>query len=102
MIGWLRSIRTQGRSARQIKPFIKKHHIDMSEFKPVAYRSFAEFFDREFLPDMRLFVSAPDEMAAFAEARYFGWHKRMDPQTESYSSLNQQSLLLFYINKSKE
>ena len=28
-------------SARNIEPFIRKHHIDMSEFKPVAYRSFA-------------------------------------------------------------
>ena len=25
----------------------------MSEFKPVAYRSYAEFFDREFLPNAR-------------------------------------------------
>lgn len=93
---WLVALyQNTGRSARQIKPFIKKHHIDMSEFKPVAYRSFAEFFDREFLPDMRLFVSAPDEMAAFAEARYFGWHK-IDPQQElpiKGCSLNAQQVL---------
>ncbi len=63
------------RSARQIEPFIKKHQIDMSEFKPVSYRSFAEFFDREFLPGARPFVTAPNTMAAFAEARYFGWTK---------------------------
>jgi phosphatidylserine decarboxylase len=61
------------RSARQIEPFIRKHQIDMREFKPVAYRSFAEFFDREFLPGVRPFVDQPHEMAAFAEARYFGW-----------------------------
>jgi phosphatidylserine decarboxylase len=29
------------RSARQFEPFIRKHGIDMSEFKPVAYQSFA-------------------------------------------------------------
>jgi len=63
------------RSARQIGPFIRQHNIDMSEFKPVIYRSFAEFFDREFRPDARTFVAEPDKMAAFAEARYFGWEK---------------------------
>jgi phosphatidylserine decarboxylase len=51
----------------------------MSEFKPVAYRSFAEFFDREFRPGARPFTQDPHEMAAFAEARYFGW-SRLDPE----------------------
>jgi phosphatidylserine decarboxylase len=69
------------RSARKIKPFIQMHHIDMSEFKPVAYRSYAEFFDREFLPDARPFTSNPNELAAFAEARYFGW-ERLKPDQE--------------------
>ena len=48
------------RSARQIEPFIREHNIDMREFKPVIYRSFAEFFDREFRPGVRTFVAAPD------------------------------------------
>ena len=61
------------RSARQIEPFIRKHHIDMSEFEPVIYRSFAEFFDRDFRPGVRKFPSAANELGAFAEARYFGW-----------------------------
>jgi phosphatidylserine decarboxylase len=69
------------RSARQIAPFIRKHNIDISEFKPVIYRSFAEFFDREFRPSARTFVTAPNQMAAFAEARYFGWDRlRADQQ----------------------
>ena len=68
------------RSARQIQPFIKKHHIDLTEFKPVAYRSFAEFFDREFRPGVRTFPQAADEMGAFAEARYFGWERLADDQ----------------------
>src|SRR3984885_3378687 len=63
------------RSARQIEPFIRKPKIDMSGFKPVVYRSFAEFFDREFRPGIRSFPSAANEMGAFAEARYFGWEK---------------------------
>ena len=61
------------RSARQIEPFIRKYHIDMSEFEPLEYRSFAEFFDRRFRPAVRKFPSTPGEMGAFAEARYFAW-----------------------------
>jgi phosphatidylserine decarboxylase len=53
----------------------------MTEFKPVIYRSYAEFFDRKFLPDARPFTQKPDELAAFAEARYFGWeHVAPDQQ----------------------
>jgi phosphatidylserine decarboxylase len=47
----------------------------MSEFKPVAYQSFAEFFDREFKEGARRFPAEPGAMAAFAEARYFAWQK---------------------------
>src|SRR3954471_12742993 len=47
------------RSARRIEPFIRKHRIDMSEFRPVAYQSFAEFFDREFRDGARCFPSDP-------------------------------------------
>ena len=62
-------------SAREIEPFIRKYNIDMSEFEPVKYRSFAEFFDRRFRPGARKFPSAAEEMGAFAEARYFGWNR---------------------------
>jgi phosphatidylserine decarboxylase len=68
-------------SKKKIEPFIKKHRIDMSEFKPVIYRSYAEFFHREFLPDARPFTKNPNELAAFAEARYFGW-ERLEPDQE--------------------
>ena len=62
-------------SARQIEPFIRKYQIDMSEFEPVQYRSFVEFFDRRFRPGVRQFPSAADQMGAFAEARYFAWDR---------------------------
>jgi phosphatidylserine decarboxylase len=75
----LAAYQSSRRSARQIEPFIRKHRIDMAEFKPVAYRSYAEFFDREFKPGVRTFPSAPGEMGAFAEARYFAWDK-LDPE----------------------
>jgi phosphatidylserine decarboxylase len=67
-------------SAREIEPFISKHKIDMSEFKPVKYRSFAEFFDREFRLGVRKFPAASDQMGAFSEARYFAWTKMVTGQ----------------------
>jgi phosphatidylserine decarboxylase len=45
----------------------------MSEFEPVIYRSYAEFFTRRFRPGMRSYPSEPLEMGAFAEGRYFAW-----------------------------
>ena len=68
-------------SKKNIKPFIEKHRIDMTEFKPVIYRSYAEFFDREFLPDARPFAPDPNVLPAFAEARYFGW-ERLEPDQQ--------------------
>jgi phosphatidylserine decarboxylase len=62
-------------SAREIEPFVRKYHIDMSEFEPIGYRSFAEFFERRFRPGARKFPAAPGEMGAFAEARYFAWER---------------------------
>ena len=62
-------------SAREIEPFVRKNHIDMSEFEPIEYRSFAEFFERRFRPGARKFPAAPGEMGAFAEARYFAWER---------------------------
>jgi phosphatidylserine decarboxylase len=62
-------------SARKIGPFVRKHHIDMAEFEPVNYRSYAEFFERRFRPGVRRFPSIPGEMGAFAEARYLGWDR---------------------------
>src|SRR5436190_22906322 len=62
-------------SAREIEPFVRKYHIDLSEFEPVEYRSFAQFFERRFRHGVRSFPAAPGEMGAFAEARYFGWER---------------------------
>jgi phosphatidylserine decarboxylase len=60
-------------SARKIEPFVKKHGIDMSEFEPGPFTTYAEFFDRRFRPGARSFPSAQNRMGAFAEARYYGW-----------------------------
>jgi phosphatidylserine decarboxylase len=48
------------------EPFIRKYYIDMSEFEPVQYHSFADFFDRRFRPGAR---KPPEQMGAFAEVR---------------------------------
>src|SRR5437868_3060326 len=58
------------RSARKIEPFIRKHNIDMLEFEPVQYRSYADFFERRFRSGVRRFPSDHDTMGAFAEARF--------------------------------
>jgi len=74
LVDWLVAMKQNSRfSTREIEPFIRKHKIDMSEFEPIEYRSFAEFFDRRFRPGVRRFPTASGEMGAFAEARYFAW-----------------------------
>jgi phosphatidylserine decarboxylase len=71
---WLLSAYQNTRlSARKIKPFIEKHNIDMSEFEPGPYRTYAAFFERPFRAGVRKFPSSPSSMGAFAEARYFAW-----------------------------
>jgi phosphatidylserine decarboxylase len=71
---WLVSAIQNSRwSARKIQPFIEKHEIDMTEFEPVIYRSYAEFFTRKFRTGARSFPIDETQMGAFAEARYFGW-----------------------------
>jgi phosphatidylserine decarboxylase len=67
---FIAALQNTGRSKRKIAPFIKRHNIDMSEFQPVIYRSYSEFFTRRFKPDARRFPEAPHQMGAFAEARY--------------------------------
>jgi phosphatidylserine decarboxylase len=68
-------------SARHIEPFVRKNNIEMDEFEPITYRSFAEFFDRRFRQGVRTFPSVPGEMGAFAEARYFAWDHVESDQT---------------------
>jgi hypothetical protein len=43
------------RSARKIGLFVRKHNIDMSEFQPGPFKSYAEFFGRRFPPGKRRF-----------------------------------------------
>ena len=70
-----------GPSARKIEPFIRNYQIDMSEFEPVIYRSYAEFFVRRLRPEARKFPADPQKMGAFAEARYFAWEQLESEQS---------------------
>ena len=36
-----------------IRPFIRNNHIDMTQFEPVKYKSYNEFFSRKIKPEMR-------------------------------------------------
>jgi phosphatidylserine decarboxylase len=67
-------------SARKIKPFIEKHNIDMSEFEPGPYQTYAAFFERSFRAGARSFPTNAGSMGAFAEARYFAWDKLLPRQ----------------------
>jgi phosphatidylserine decarboxylase len=62
-------------SARKIAPFVKQFAIPMNEYEDVPYRTFNEFFIRRFRAGMRPFTTAPTELAAPAEARYFAIEK---------------------------
>lgn len=62
-------------TTRSIAPFVREYRIDMSEFEPRRYRSYADFFVREFKPGARRYPDEPAVMGAPAEARYFGWER---------------------------
>lgn len=66
-------------SKGKILPFIKTYNIPMEDYLPESsevdspYSSFNQFFIRKFKDGKRSFVQGPNQMAAFSEARYFGY-----------------------------
>jgi len=67
-------------SQKKIAPFIKNFNIPMQDYLPEKgrnnespYSSFNNFFIRRFKTGIREFVKNENEMAAFSEARYFGY-----------------------------
>jgi phosphatidylserine decarboxylase len=93
---WLVSMYQNTRlSARKIEPFVRKHRINMNEFEPGPYRTYAEFFERRFRPGVRQFPTESPVLGAFAEARYFAWERlerEQDFPIKSHS-LNARELL---------
>jgi phosphatidylserine decarboxylase len=82
-------------SQNKIAPFIKKFNIEMSDYLPeegrtpvAPYSSFNQFFIRRFRPGKRPFTSEPSEMAAFSEARYFGYESVADDETVPVKGAN--------------
>lgn len=70
------------KSAKKVPEFLKNFDIKIDDYKKGSfqeqniensYKSFNEFFIREFQDGKRPFVSENNRMGAFAEARYFGY-----------------------------
>lgn len=75
--GWLQD---SSWSARKVAPFIKNFSIPIGDYSRSEFRSFNDFFIREFKPGMRPFCQAPGEMPAFAEARYYAFESVPETQ----------------------
>lgn len=70
-------------SRSKIAPFIKQFSIPIEDFLPETgtYKNFNDFFIRQFRVGKRQFIQNKNEMAAFAEARYFGYESMTSDQT---------------------
>ena len=77
-------------SNNKVPPFVEKFNIDLSIYKAGSvaaqkkensYKSFNEFFIREFEANQRHFVDDENKMPAFCEARYFG-HSEIDNEVK--------------------
>lgn len=60
-------------SVSRIKPFIEQYGINMGEYIEQEYRSFNEFFIRQFRKGKRNFDPSPSVFCAGAEARYLAF-----------------------------
>ena len=78
-------------SSGKVAPFIKNFNIPMDDYlaedgtavtsnTEAPYSSFNKFFIRRFKEGKRPIVKADDEMAAFSEARYFGYKSVRDDE----------------------
>jgi len=78
------------KSAQKVPPFLKNFDIQIDQYQkgsfknnPIetSYKSFNEFFIRQFKDGQRNFTEQDNEMGAFAEARYFG-HESMSDELQ--------------------
>lgn len=76
-------------SHKKVRPFIEKFNIPIDDYEPGtrpsldpkdSYKTFNEFFIRRFKMGKRNFVTEPNRMAAFAEARYVGFDNINDKE----------------------
>lgn len=81
--GWLQGTNW---SAGKVNPFIQNFDIQLDDFEiqqqnsQTPYKSFNDFFIRPFKAGKRPFVEG-NQMAAFAEARYYGYEALSDSET---------------------
>lgn len=84
-------------SKRKVAPFIEKFNIKIDDYEPGtrpaldirhSYRSFNEFFIRQFKKGKRNWVEEPNRMGAFAEARYVGFAEMDDTSTYPVKGYN--------------
>lgn len=82
-------------SQRKVAPFVKNFHINMDDFLPhdgrsdhSPYANFNQFFIRRFKPGKRPFVHEPTDLAAFAEARYYGYETVHDEESVPVKGLH--------------
>lgn len=82
------ALQSSGQSRKKIADFIKKFDIKMEDYVPEEgrseadpYSSFNKFFIRQFKEGKRSFLSKPEVMPAFSEARYFGYESMTDEET---------------------
>ena len=52
-----------------IKPFIRNNHIDMSQFEPVEYESYNDFFSRRIRPEARPIDMDPGHLISPADSK---------------------------------
>lgn len=60
-------------SVRKIEPFIKKYHIDMSQFQKQDYHSFNDFFIRKLRPGARKIDTAARVVISPADGKVFAY-----------------------------
>ncbi len=82
-------------SAYKVESFVKRFKIHHEEFEGWPFRSFNDFFIREFKLGVRPFIQDPQQMPAFAEARYFAFDRVSEKQVFPIkgSALSAEALL---------
>ncbi len=60
-------------SHHKIDGFVKEFQIPMAQYESGPFASFNDFFIRKFKTGQRPFSNSPNDMSAFAEARYLGF-----------------------------
>lgn len=61
------------RSVKKIAPFVQQYHIDLSEYEPREYTSFADFFTRQILSSRRPVSQTKGALIAVADSKLLAY-----------------------------